>query len=61
MTAILLVRSLHKEAAYPWHLSNLLGFLRLNLFVKIDLWTGVNNPLFETKKEPYKQLLFFSG
>ena len=44
MISILLLKYLQNKASYPWHLSNLVGFLRLNLFVKIDLNKWLNNP-----------------
>jgi hypothetical protein len=34
-------------AKYDWHLSNLVAFIRLNLFVKIDLQTWLAKPLEE--------------
>ena len=39
MIAMLLIRYLKTKASYPWpwHLSNLITFLRMNVFVKIDL------------------------
>ncbi len=45
-------------AKYNWHLSNLVAFLRLNLFVKIDLIKWLNNPFEDDvrkKVEKYKQ------
>lgn len=38
---------------FGWHLSNLVAFIRLNLFVKIELQLWLNNP-FEEPKEPDK-------
>ena len=48
LITILLLKMLRHIAAHPWYLSNLVGFLRLNLFVKIDLFKWLNNP-FHTK------------
>lgn len=61
MIAILLVRYLKNKAKHAWHLSNLVGFLRLNLFVKIDLWDWVNNPMKKRVKILTKQPLLFGG
>ena len=36
-------------AKYPWYLSNLVAFIRLNLFVKIELQKWLNNPFEEPK------------
>ena len=36
MIAMLLLKYLKEKAQYDWHLSNLVTFIRLNLFVKID-------------------------
>ncbi|MEG1071829.1 MAG: transposase [Akkermansia sp.] len=44
MIAILLISYLKTKASYKWQLSNLVAFLRMNMFVKIDLWQWVNNP-----------------
>jgi hypothetical protein len=38
-------------AKYNWHLSNLVAFIRLNLFVKIDLQLWLDKP-FEIVPEP---------
>lgn len=44
LITLLLLRYLQKIAKYPWHLSNLIAFLRMNLFVKILLTDWLNNP-----------------
>ena len=44
MIAILLRSFLKAKAAYNWHMFNLVSFLRMNLFSKIDLWQWLNNP-----------------
>jgi hypothetical protein len=59
MIAILLIIYLKNKATSPWHFSNLAGFLRLNLFVKINLWKWTNKPLHEKHKSPPKQNLLF--
>jgi hypothetical protein len=44
MITILLLKFLKAMAKYPWHLSNLVSFLRLNLFVKISLQKWLDEP-----------------
>ena len=55
MCAILLIKYLKAKSRYKWHLSNLVIFLRMNLFVKIDLWYWLNYP-FEREKPPDDKL-----
>lgn len=47
MITILLLKTLQKDAKYPWHLSNLVAFIRLNLFVKIDLKKWLDKPFLD--------------
>lgn len=47
MSAILLLKYLKEKAQYDWHLSNLVTFIRLNLFVKIGLMDWLNNPFYK--------------
>ena len=58
MIAMLLLRYLKQKATYNWHLSNLITFLRINLFVKINLWQWVNKPILSNKAPPEQTLLF---
>ena len=58
MIAILLINYLKAKAKYKWHLSNLITFLRINLFVKIDLWKWVDKPLIERVNSPPQNTLF---
>lgn len=58
MIAILLLRYLKNKALHKWHLSNLITFLRINLFVKIDLWKWVNNPILKKANAPPQNTLF---
>lgn len=51
MIAILLLYYLKRKAHYPWHMSNLVAFLRINLFVKIDLWTWLNKPFHPPRED----------
>jgi hypothetical protein len=43
-------------AKYNWHLSNLVAFIRLNLFVKIDLQLWLDKPFEEHDKPPNESL-----
>ena len=58
MIAMLLFRYLKNKAEYSWHLSNLVTFLRINLFVKIDLWKWINKPVMEKANPPPLMTLF---
>lgn len=58
MIAILLFRYLKNKAKYKWNLSNLVTFLRINLFVKIGLWKWVNNPVLKKANAPPQFNLF---
>lgn len=51
LTCFILLRYLKAKAAYKWHLSNLVTFIRLAAFVKIDLFEWLNEP-FEKAKPP---------
>jgi hypothetical protein len=52
LTTILILKYLKAMAKFNWHLSNLVAFIRLNLFVKIDLQQWINHPFEEHKKPP---------
>jgi transposase len=54
LIAILLLSHIKTKAKYLWHLSNLIAFLRLHLFVKTDLWEWANNPIINREKPPDK-------
>lgn len=58
LIAILLLNYLKRKAEYKWNLSNLVNFLRINLFVKIDLWRWINNPIIKLNKPPPQMTLF---
>ena len=47
MITILMFKFLKAIAKYSWHLSNLVSFLRLNLFVKINLQKWLDKPFEE--------------
>ena len=44
LITILILKYLKATAKYKWYLSNLVAFLRINLFVKIDLQNWLNEP-----------------
>lgn len=58
MIAILLFSYLKQKAKYKWNLSNLVTFLRINLFVKIELWKWLNNPIIKKANPPPQNTLF---
>lgn len=47
LITILLLKSLKKAAKFKWHLSNLISFIRINLFVKIDLQKWLDKPFLD--------------
>lgn len=51
LICFILLRYLKARAAYKWHLSNLVTFIRLAAFVKIDLFKWLDEP-FEKPKPP---------
>jgi hypothetical protein len=51
LITILMLKALKAMAKYNWHLSNLVAFIRLNLFVKIDLQQWLDKP-FENNNSP---------
>lgn len=53
LITILVLKFLQKLARYGWRLSNLVAFIRLNLFVKIDLQKWLDEP-FEKSKTNHK-------
>lgn len=58
MIAMLLLKYLKNKAQYPWHLSNLITFLRLNLYSKISLENWIHRPFEEPEKPPAQITLF---
>jgi len=44
LISLVLLKHLKEIAEYPWALSNLIAFLRMNLFVKISLTQWLNKP-----------------
>lgn len=54
LITILVLKALKAQAKYSWYLSNLVAFIRLNLFVKVDLQKWLDNPFQKTKPPPIK-------
>lgn len=54
LITILVLKALKAQAKYNWYLSNLVAFIRLNLFVKVDLQKWLDSP-FQKPKPPPKQ------
>lgn len=52
LITILLLKVMKTTAKYGWHLSNLVAFIRLNIFVKIELQKWLDKPFEEPKKPP---------
>lgn len=44
LITILTLKAMKNQAKYGWHLSNLVAFIRLNIFVKIDLQKWLDKP-----------------
>jgi len=61
LITILLLTFLKAKAKFQWHMSNLVSFIRLNLFVKINLWEWLNQPFVRPRKEDAVQLKLFTG
>jgi hypothetical protein len=51
LITILILKALKAQSKFNWHLSNLVAFIRLNLFVKIELQKWLDKP-FEEHIEP---------
>ena len=62
LITILILKALKAMAKFNWHLSNLVAFIRLNLFVKIDLQLWLDKPFEEidtSKTEKHLQGVLF--
>lgn len=44
LITILILKAMKAKAKFKWHLSNLVAFIRLNIFVKIDLQRWLDKP-----------------
>ena len=51
LITILILKALKAQSQFGWYLSNLVAFIRLNLFVKIDLQLWLDKP-FQVYIEP---------
>ncbi|MDP4679904.1 MAG: transposase [Cyclobacteriaceae bacterium] len=62
LITILILKFLKELAKYAWQLSNLVAFLRLNLFVKIDLQRWLDRPFDQPANRLKKQIqgVFFN-
>jgi hypothetical protein len=62
LITILILKALKAIAKYGWQLSNLVAFIRLNLFVKIELQKWLDKPFDEPPKkvEIHKQGVLFT-
>mgnify|MGYP000219588745 CR=1 FL=1 len=56
LITILILKALKAMAKFNWHLSNLVAFIRLNLFVKISLQHWIDKP-FEEYNDPPPEFL----
>ena len=56
LITILLLKALKALAKFGWHLSNLVAFIRLNLFVKINLQSWLDKP-FEEYEDPPEEIV----
>lgn len=52
LITILILKYLKEIAKYKWYLSNLVAFLRINLFVKIELQKWLDEPFLKKAKPP---------
>jgi len=52
LITILVLKALKEMSKYKWHLSNLVAFIRLNLFVKIELQKWLDKPFEDCKSPP---------
>ena len=56
LITILILKALKTQAKHAWYLSNLVAFIRLNLFVKVDLNKWLDNPFAKEQPPPNKEL-----
>jgi IS4 transposase len=52
LITILVLKALKEMSKYKWHLSNLVAFIRLNLFVKIELQKWLDKPFKDCESPP---------
>jgi hypothetical protein len=63
LIAMLLIKYLQFKSKFGWALSNLVAFLRWNLFTYRDLWEWIDNPfeIFPIKPQPVQYVLSLPG
>ena len=63
LIAILLIKYLQFKSKFGWALSNLVAFLRWNLFTYRDLWEWIDNPfeILPIKPQPVQYVLSLPG
>ncbi|MDX9787892.1 MAG: IS4 family transposase [Desulfobacterales bacterium] len=63
LIAMLLIKLLQFKSKFNWSLSNLVAFLRWNLFTYRDLWEWIDNPfdVLPITPEPVQDMLPFKG
>lgn len=54
LITILLLKVMKATTKFGWHLSNLVAFIRLNIFVKIELQKWLDKPFEDHEKPPQK-------
>lgn len=59
LIAMLLVKILHMQSTFGWHLSNFMVLLRQQLFVYRDLWKWINDPFQAPETAPPQMRLAF--
>jgi len=62
MISMLLLAFLKAKAKYQWHLSNMVTFIRINLFVKLALMDWLNRPFYKNSElKNDTQIKLFTG
>lgn len=56
LITILILKALKTQAKHRWYLSNLVAFIRLNLFVKVNLHKWLDNPFAREQPPPNKYI-----
>lgn len=59
LITFLLLTILKNRSKYKWHLSNLIHFIRLNLFNKFDLYEWLDNPIRKISKKVDSEIALF--
>lgn len=56
LITILILKALKTQVKYGWYLAYLVAFIRLNLFVKVDLHQWLDNPFAKEHPPPNKYI-----